>query len=306
MNVVITGYSGFVGEALLDKLVSSECSVTLLGRSPSSSFPFYDITKPKQIDLAMRGADVVVHCAGRAHVMGEEDLSSWDLYVTTNVKLSEELAISAANNGVRRFVFLSSLKVNGESTCSEKKFTHTDEVAPQDEYAKSKFMAEERLADLSSKASMEIVIIRPPLIYGPGAKANFASLISLVKKLPCLPFGCIDNNRRSLVYIGNLISLILAVIFIKESVNGVFMVSDNKDVSTCGLTKSIAIALEKRAIQIPIPPRLFRFAGKVIHKQDLVERLIGSLCVDITHTKDTFSWSPPYSLEDGLKETLLK
>lgn len=226
-----------------------------------------------------------------------------DDYRDVNVRGTLNLARQAVDAGVKRFIFISSIKVNGESTQLGKPFRFDDQRSPEDFYGQSKSEAEEQLLQLAKETSLEVVIIRPTLVYGPGVKANFASLLNLVSKGLPLPFRCIKDNKRSLVSVDNLVDLIVTCIDHPKAINQVFLVSDDNDVSTNEMVQQMAKALDKSQWQLPIPTACYRLVGKVLGKEDVINRLLGSLQVDITHTKDTLGWKPPQTLEDGFKQT---
>ncbi|GHZ42263.1 glycosyltransferase [Vibrio cholerae] len=213
------------------------------------------------------------------------------------------LAKQAIKKGVKRFIFISSIKVNGESSQLNKPFTSSDLHASQDDYGLSKAEAELQLQEVAKDSGMDVVIIRPTLVYGPGVKANFSSLMNLVSKGIPLPFSCITNNKRSLVSVDNLVDLVITCIDHPKAANQVFLVSDDHDVSTSEMVREMAIALGKPTWQLPVPIWCYKLAGKLFNKSDVVDRLIGSLQVDISHTKETLDWAPPQTLQEGFKKT---
>lgn len=224
-------------------------------------------------------------------------------YYDTNVLGTENLARQAADNGVKRFVFLSSIKVNGEYSAPNQPFRPDVDFIPDDFYGKSKYEAELRLQKISEETGMEVVIIRPPLVYGPGVKANFLTLMKLTsRKLP-LPFGSIDN-RRSLVYVENLVDLVLNCCTNPQAAGKTFLVSDNQDVSTRCLLKEIAKAMRVKSYLIPVPRAVFKLAATVMRKPELEVKLFGFLQVDISDTNKVLGWEPPYSFEDGIQKTV--
>lgn len=303
-NILLTGYSGFVGQSLALKLCYSN-KLILLGRKKSKLGKFFNgfIDGHSNYQVALDGVDVVIHCAARAHVMSDNSNSSLDDYRVVNTVGTVNLARQSVQAGVKRFVFISSIKVNGESTLFERPFTHSHSHGPQDAYGNSKSEAESQLLALGQATGMEIVIIRPSLVYGPGVKANFASLMNLVSKGIPLPFGCINQNKRSLVSITNLIDLIVTCIDHPKAANQVFLVSDDHDVSTSEIVHEMAKALDKPTWQLPIPIWCYKLVGKLFNKSDVVDRLTGSLQVDISHTKETLGWKPPQTLKEGFKQT---
>ncbi|MBJ2145467.1 SDR family oxidoreductase [Vibrio sp. IB15] len=306
MNLLVTGASGFVGAALVGKL--DPIMVKALGRDLPDNFPeskFYqqDINSTNCYSEALSNVDIIVHLAARVHAMHEVEANPIELYREVNSRGTNNLARQAAKAGVKRFVFVSSIKVNGEGTKPNVPFTSADDRAPQDDYGLSKAEAEKELYAIGDETGMEVVIIRPTLVYGPGVKANFASLMNFVSKGIPLPFGCIKDNRRSLVSVMNLVDLIVTCIDHPKAANQTFLVSDDNDVSTSEMVAQMAKALGKPQWQLPIPKWCYRLTGKLLGKQDVVDRLLGALQVDITHTKQTLNWTPPQSLEDGFRET---
>lgn len=319
MNILITGATGFVGKNLLNILnekLFSVCSslninktsiVATLGRTKPSNnenLHYYsDITPSTDYSLSLKGVDVVIHCAARVHIMNDEHFSPLEAYRSVNTAGTLNLAIQAASAGVKRFIFISSIKVNGESTPLENPFTAEDVHSPQDPYSISKSEAEYQLLALGQKTGMEIVIIRPPLVYGPGVKANFASLLNLASKGLPLPFACFNQNKRSMVSVVNLVDLIITCIDHPKAANQVFLVSDDHDLSTADLIVKLSISCGKSGFMLPIPIIFFQFIARLIGKQNFIERLSGSLSVDISKTKSLLNWFPPQSVEDGFKVT---
>ena len=305
-KILLTGYSGFVGSSLL-KALQESCNLSLLGRkSPKSSvFIFHqsEFDNLSDFSKALTNVNVIIHCAARVHIMNDDPSTPLDNYREVNTAGTLNLARQAVTAGVKRFIFISSIKVNGESTDTYMPFKSTDERHPEDFYGQSKSEAEEQLLQLAEETGLEVVIIRPTLVYGPGVKANFASLMKLVSKGLPLPFGCINSNKRSLVSVANLVDLIEVCIDHPKAANQVFLVSDDHDVSTSEMVCEMAKSLNKPQWQLPIPKWCYRLAGSILGKQDVVDRLLGSLQVDITHTKDTLDWKPPQTLQEGFKET---
>lgn len=306
MSLLLTGGAGFIGSKLLERLGASNTNV--LGRRIPQAFPkdrFYkhNIDSVSSYSNALQGIDVVVHLAARVHVMIDSVSNPLEDYREVNTRGSANLARQAASAGVKRFVFVSSIKVNGERTSQDKPFTSADESAPEDDYGLSKAEAEHQLLEIGKETGMEIVIIRPTLVYGPGVKANFAALMNLVSKGVPLPFGCIKKNKRSLVSVDNLVDLIVTCVDHPEAANQVFLVSDNHDVSTSEMVRQMAQALGKPTWQLPVPVCCYELVGKLFNKSDVIDRLAGSLQVDISHTKETLGWVPPQSLQEGFKQT---
>lgn len=305
MTVLITGASGFVGSNLLNRLPLND--VVILGRNKQKnylSYKFYEKAILSHVDYtqSLNNVDVIIHLAARVHVMNEAIIDPLESYRQVNTYGTSNLARQAACAGVKRFIFVSSIKVNGEKTIANRAFSSTDAQAPEDDYGLSKAEAEQELFTISKETGMEVVIIRPTLVYGPGVKANFASLMNLVRKGIPLPFGCITQNKRSLISVENLVDLIITCIDHPKAANQVFLVSDDYDVSTSEMVREMADALGKPTWQLPIPVWCYKLAGKLFNKMDVVDRLTGSLQVDITHTKDTLGWAPPQTLQEGFKQ----
>jgi nucleoside-diphosphate-sugar epimerase len=220
-----------------------------------------------------------------------------------NVDGTLNLAHQASEAGVRRFVFISSIKVNGEFTELDHPFTADQIAAPSDPYGVSKHEAEMGLMALSEETGMEIVIIRSPLVYGPGVKANFLSMMNWLRRGIPLPFGGVTKNRRSLVFLDNLVDLIVVCINHPAAANQIFLVSDDEDQSTAGLLERVALALGCPSKLISVPIALITLGAKLIGRPDISQRLCGSLQVDIKKTKDLLGWAPPVSVDEGLRQT---
>lgn len=307
MRVLLTGATGFIGRHILNAAEKFN-EVIVLGRTKPSFFQGEfiqcDICKLSNVEDNLHGVDVVIHSAARAHIMNDVSLERLAEYRLVNTVATLKLAKLAFESGVKRFIFISSIKVNGESTSNNMPFKSSDQYGFKDDYGQSKSEAESQLLKLSKETGMEVVIIRPTLVYGPGVKANFASLMGLVAKGIPLPFGCITNNKRSLVSVDNLVDLIITCIDHPKAVNQVFLVSDDYDVSTSEMVRHIAVALDKLEWQLPIPVWFYKLIGKLFDKSDVVDRLTGSLQVDISHTKETLGWAPPQTLQEGFKKTV--
>ncbi|MFS1423626.1 UDP-glucose 4-epimerase family protein [Shewanella sp. 10N.286.48.B5] len=304
-KVLLTGYTGFVGSNVLDLFKERADSIKCLGRRKPQFGTFYqgELSSSSEYGDALDGVDVIIHCAARVHVMDDSSIDPLGEFREVNTFATLNLAKQAIAAGVKRFIFVSSIKVNGESTLCSMPFTAANARSPEDFYGKSKSEAEEQLLQLAKDTGLEVVIIRPTLVYGPGVKANFASLMNLVSKGLPLPFGSIIHNKRSLVSVKNLVDLIMTCVDHPKAANQVFLVSDDHDVSTASMVKHMSYALGKSSRLIPVPLWCYRLVGKLIGKSDVVDRLIGSLQVDISHTKDTLGWVPPQTLEQGFKET---
>ena len=302
--IALTGYTGFVGSALLKELDSK--NVLLLGRKllpEYSNFSTFDLTDTHHLNLqhTLSSVEVLIHSAARVHIMNDSAADPLADFKAANTLGTYNLAKQAAKAGVKRFIFVSSIKVNGESTTSKASFTADDMPAPEDPYGISKAEAEQQLLELGKQTGMEIVIIRPPLVYGEGVKANFASLMRLVGKGLPLPFRLVNKNKRSLVSVYNLVDLIKVCLEHPKAANQVFLASDDHDLSTAEMVSLMAKVQGKPNLAMPVPVWCFKLAGKLLGKQDVIDRLTGSLQLDITNTKNKLNWSPPYSVEHGFK-----
>jgi len=306
--VLVTGASGMVGKALISKLLASNDFSPIAAVRDISNIKvdcpvvYFDLEKSNCMpDLT--GVEVVVHTAARVHVMDDDSLDTLSDYRRLNVQGTIELAIHAAKLGVKRFIFLSSIKVNGERSFSDKPFTEADEANPIDPYARSKYEAETALVRIGAEYGLEIVIIRPPLIYGPGVKANFYRMLSIVEIGLPLPFGCI-NNRRSFIAIDNLVSFICECIHNRAAADQLFLVSDDHDLSTPELLVLIASSFNKGVILYPVPMILLKMLASALGKKNLMERLCDCLQVDITKSKNVLGWEPQVSVTDAFRQTV--
>lgn len=306
-GILVTGASGFVGKALCADLARRGERVVAAVRSPGTA-PLTslervvgDLAAMPDLGAALAGIDCVVHLAARAHVMRDRDPDPESAFRYANTVATRHLAGQAASAGVRRLVFLSSVKVNGESTAAQP-FRETDEPAPQDAYGRSKHAAEDALREVAAGTGLEIVVIRPPLVYGPGVKANFSALMAAVAKGVPLPLASIEN-RRSLVGIWNLCDLIATCIRHPGAAGETFLVSDGQDLSTPDLIRALGHGLQRPARLFPVPPGLLRAAGSVVGRADRVERLVGSLQVDASKAMRRLAWQPPVAALEGIDRT---
>ncbi len=305
-RVLVTGAAGFVGRRLCEVLTRQGHTVRAALRT-DRSVPDHAAEKVMVGEIgaltdwaaALDGVESVVHCAARAHVIG--DLRGQHLYVETNARGTERLAKACVEAGVRRFVYLSSIKVNGECT-SGPPFSRLDKPNPTDPYAISKWIGESRLGEIAASSSMETAIVRPPLVYGPGVRANFLRLMRWVDCRIPLPFGSIVNSR-SLVNVWNLCDLIARLIRDSIPSNAVYMVSDGEDMSTAELIRRIAAAMGRNAILLPVPVAVLRALGALSGRRAEFERLCGSLTVDISLTCSELGWRPPVSVDEALART---
>ncbi|MDR7119282.1 SDR family oxidoreductase [Rheinheimera soli] len=300
-EILLTGASGFVGSALVEMLSASQLSI--LGRreikGEFKAFFHLDITATTDYSSALKGIDVVIHSAARVHVMDEKSADPLAAFREVNTAGTLNLAQQAADAGVRRFIFISSIKVNGEKTDSGTAFKFDDTPMPEDAYGISKAEAEAGLREIALKTGMEVVIIRPPLVYGPGVKANFAAMMALAKKNLPLPLGAI-HNKRSLVALDNLLSLIVTCIHHPKAANQTFLVSDDQDVSITELIQMMTLAYGKKPRLIAIPARLIQFCASLCGKKAVADRLCSSLQLDINYTKTQLDWMPVVSVNDAI------
>ncbi len=310
-SILITGSTGFVGSALLLNLSMRHYSLRQLVRGKKGldnpnikTFRIDDLDNVVDLSLPLKNLDVVIHLAARAHVMREAHVDPMAEYRRINVESTLNLARQAASLGVKRFIFVSSIKVNGECTEKDIPFRANDKPNPQDPYGISKLEAESALMQLSKETGMEVVVVRPPLVYGPKVKANFLSMMKWLHKSIPLPFGKIDN-KRSLVFIDNLVDLLIRLIDHPKAAGQVFLVSDDHDVSTTALLKSMSFALGKKTLLIPVPVFLLQAVFFFMGKSSLSQRLLGSLRLDISKTKEILDWTPPVSFEEGIKRTAM-
>ena len=247
--------------------------------------------------------ECVIHCAARAYVMNEIESDGLAAYHSVNVVGTKRLAEQAAALDVRRLVYLSSVKVNGESTAFDEMYHNSDQPAPNDPYGLSKLEAEEVLLEVSAKTGLEIVIVRPPLVYGPGVKGNLFRLLKLVSLGIPLPLGAVDN-RRSLIGLENLVDLLICCVDHPNAAGQILLVSDGEDLSTPDLIRGLAQAMDKSPKLLPVPVSWLYVLGKLTGKLSEVDRLLGSLRVDSAHTRELLDWTPPVSVEAGLQKTV--
>lgn len=307
---VITGASGFIGHATVQRLRAKEgISVAVAVRQGTQKFP-HDVTVHTGFDLSevtdwgpvLAGTDCVIHAAAHVHVMQADHASDLATYRSVNVEGTLNLAQQAAHAGVPRFIFVSSIKVNGEATELGRPFTSDDVPRPTDEYGLSKYEAEQGLLRLASATGMEVVVVRPPLVYGPDVKANFRSLMRCLSNGFPLPLGAI-NNRRSLVALDNLVDLIVSCIDHPAAANQIFLVSDDHDLSTTDLLRRMGRALGRPARLISIPVWALSAGAALLGRRAWLTRLCGNLQVDISKTKAVLGWKPPVTVDEALART---
>lgn len=308
-DVLVTGADGFVGRTLCATLGGAGRKVRAAVRSGESrSVPSGEVVSVGSIGsdtdwrLALEGVEAVVHLAARVHVLRETSGVPRAEFHKVNALGTERLARAAADAGVKRLVYVSSVGVNGKDTASGFAFTEEHEPSPPNSYAISKWEAERMLHEVARRTDLEVVILRPPLIYGPGVKANFLRLMKLVDRSLPLPFGAV-KNLRSLIYVGNLADVISRCTVAPEAAGETFLVSDGYDVSTPELIRLIGGALGRAPLLLPVPARAMRLAGRVTGTLSMMEPLLDSLVVDSRKVRRTLDWRPPYTMVRGLRET---
>jgi len=304
MKALVTGATGFVGTAMCAKLAASGYGVIPAVRGNTGlpqEVAVGNLDASTDWRSALTGCDAVVHLAARVHVMEDAAQNSLALYRATNADATLNLARQAAQAGVKRFVFISTIKVNGEGR--DAPYRETDEPVPEDAYAISKWEAEQGLADIAQQTGLEVVILRPPLVYGPGVGANFLRLIQTVERGWPLPLGAI-RNRRSLLYLGNFTDAIRRCIEHPAAAGQTFLLDDGQAVSTPQLIRAVADALHRPAHLLTVPVGLLRLAGWVTGKSAAVLRLTDSLHVDGQAIRKRLGWVPPYSMQAGLATTV--
>jgi len=303
-RILVTGANGFVGAGLCRRLIAESIPFRAAVRRQArpTDHEVGDIDAKTDWSAALAGCDAVVHLAARVHVMDERAADPLAAFRATNVAATENLARQAARHGVRRFVFASSIKVNGEAT-SQAPFTALDVPAPQDAYGLSKLEAEQALARVAEETGLEVVIVRPPLVYGPGVRANFLRLMQLVERGIPLPLGAI-HNRRSMVALDNLVDLLLTCMHHPAAAGRTFLVSDGQDVSTPELIRMLAAAMGKPARLPSVPPGLLMAGAAMLGKSAAADRVLGSLQVDIEATRSVLGWQPVVGMRDAIDATV--
>ncbi len=307
---LVTGADGFVGGALCSYLLSKDVMVAGSLRYEQLNVPpgikakvVGDINAETQWEDALNGIDVIIHTAARVHVMNEGTVDPLAEYRKVNVEGTAKLAKAAVQKGVKRFVYISSIKVNGELTYDGKPFRADSDPEPLDPYGISKLEAEEELKNISKDTEMEIVIVRPPLVYGPGVKANFHKMICWVMKGVPLPLGSV-NNKRSFIALENLVDFLYRCAIHPKAANETFLISDGHDMSTSELLKKVAIAVGKRHRLFPFPVFILAVIGTVFRKKHVVSRLIGNLQVDSSPAFNMLEWKPVISIDEALKKVV--
>ena len=310
MKILVTGASGFIGSALLEHL-SNIPGFTIVGMlrsmgtnisNSSVEFRQGDLDAEKKINIYLNDIDVIIHTAGRAHIMIDDTENSVDEFRRVNTLGTLQLAQLAADAGVKRFVFLSSIKVNGEYTDLGSPFSILDNEKPIDPYGISKHEAEIGLRKISQETDMQTTIIRLPLVYGPGVKGNFSDLIKLISLRIPLPLAMIKYNRRSMIGLDNLLSFTVKCISHPKAANETFLISDNHDLSTSSLLTLLGSSIGKPVILFKLPIPILKLFARIFNLQSRADRLLGNLEVDISHTCNLMDWEPPLSVEQGFKK----
>jgi nucleoside-diphosphate-sugar epimerase len=307
-NILITGPTGFVGCALLKKLQDDpslgQCHIALRSGSCKDFESTHcsvvgNINANTDWSDSLRGIDIVVHLAARVHVLNDSDSDPLSAYREVNVDGTLNLLKQSASAGVKRFIFLSSIKVNGEETIEGNRFSEDSTPNPIDPYGVSKFEAEEGLKKFCREVGMEYVIVRPPLMYGPGVKANFHKLLDVIYRSIPLPFACI-NNRRSMLALGNLVDFLSVALTHPGAANQIFLLSDGEDVSTKELIEKISLAMGKQSRLIPVPVSMLKLIGSLFGRSQALSRLLGSLQIDSSKARGRLNWTPPLTIQEGI------
>jgi nucleoside-diphosphate-sugar epimerase len=309
VRILITGATGFVGKRLCSELHKECYEVYVAVRKKTESvseniyqFEIGDLSAEIDWSNVLQGVEVVVHTAARVHIMNDSVVDPLAEFRRVNTAATLTLARQAAASGVKRFIFISSIKVNGEMTKPNQPFQPDDAFIPVDPYALSKYEAEQGLLKVAEETGMEFVIIRPPLVYGAGVRANFASMMKWIKTGLPLPLGAV-HNQRSFVALDNLVSFIAHCIDHPKAANEIFLISDGEDVSTTELLRKVAKVFGQKAMLLPVPITWMRFVAKLIGKGDVTSRLFGSLQVDCSKAKELLGWKQVITMDEQLKKT---
>lgn len=309
MKVMVSGANGFVGRALCAELIRRGSSVRAAIRAKADlNIAGCEVVRIPEIGPhtdwtnALCEVSTVIHLAARVHVMFDESADPLEEFRRVNVAGTEKLARSAAASGVKRLVYVSSIKVNGEATYGGGKFTELDEPSPQDPYGVSKMEAERSLMYIAKETGLEVVIVRPPLVYGAGVKGNFAQMLKVILKGIPLPLASV-HNKRSLIYVGNLVDALIVCATHPDAAGRTYLVCDGDDVSTPDLLRQLGAAMNHPARLFGCPIAWLQLVGRLLGRSDQIARLLGSLCVDSGKIRNELHWCPPYTLQEGLYDT---
>ncbi|MFP8835085.1 UDP-glucose 4-epimerase family protein [Hydrogenophaga sp. XSHU_21] len=294
---LLTGAQGFLGSRLASRLAET-------GREFRVSSVRLGAQCLQDCLVELRCCTTVMHLAARVHIMDDQAADPLAAFRDVNTAGTLNLARQAAAAGVKRFVFVSSVKVLGEATAPARPFLHDHPPAPLDPYGISKHEAEDGLREIAAATGMQVVIVRPPLVYGPGVKANFAAMMRAVQRGLPLPFASVTHNRRSFVALDNLVDLLITCIDHPAAANQTFLVSDGEDLSTADLLRRLGKAMGRPARLFPVPPALLQAGADLLGKGDVAQRLLGNLQVDISHTRETLGWTPPITVDEGLRRAV--
>jgi len=320
-KILVTGASGFIGQSLCNALLKKGKLVCGTIR-PSHLFkkncdityvPLADISNKTNWKNILVDVDCIIHCAARAHIMHEKDVEPLKIYRSVNVDGTRQLATQAADAGIKRFIFLSSIKVNGENTDGQhndtklkkkqNSFKYSDIPNPKDPYAQSKFEAEKILWEISNKSDLEVTVVRLPLVYGYGVKGNLLRLIKLIKFGIPLPLSMV-KNQRSMIGLDNLVDFLIRCIDRPEAVGETFLVSDGEDLSTSELINYMAFSMGRTVRLFPVPSFLLKLFAHILGKKKEINRLLGSLTVDSSYAFNKLDWKPPLSVEEGIRRMI--
>jgi len=308
--LAVTGANGFIGSSVVRSFASLGLNLRAYSRTFSAdslkvagnvSFTAVgDIDGKTEWLSALRGVKCVVHCAARAHITHESEAMPAQVYRTVNIDGTRRLAQHAVDAGVKRLIFLSSIGVLGVDTNRRGPFVFSDTPNPVEDYAISKCQAEQALRDISAKTGLEVVVLRPPLVYGPSVKGNLARLLKLVGSGLPLPLGAVQN-KRSLIGLDNLVDLLIQCVDHPAAAGQTFLVCDGEDLSTPDLLRHMAAAMGRSARLVPVPMPMLRLAGSALGRRAEIDRLVGSLQIDSSHTRQVLGWTPPVSVQEGIR-----